>query len=298
MTSPVRPPKGHALINTRRLQSVRGDVERFVSDRLTEDARSASPARAKADPWQLPSPSMERPSTLRSSSGYTRFGETNNAGGEATTMTSRLKPHCIATCSKLPHCLPSYITEAFCGRVIIPEEGSWKQMWDVMVLMLILYSGLIVPFRICFDAPASGLAWGIELFISLTFWRLWLFRTAYLVDDSWSRLPAPSRITTFAHGSGRCVSCDPARTPRYCLKRLVDVIEQRLEAAPAPPAIPAAEATEAAQAGRDLGKAEDILDIDLRIMQLFVLLIKVLCWTPSCLLLVRCCRWCRGWPLW
>ena len=34
--------------------------------------------------------------------------------------------------------------------VIIPEEGSWKLKWDIFVLLLIIYSSVIIPFRISF----------------------------------------------------------------------------------------------------------------------------------------------------
>lgn len=194
-------------------------------------------------------------------------------------MTSRLKPHCIATCSKLPHCLPSYITEAFCGRVIIPEEGSWKQMWDMMVLMLILYSGLIVPFRICFDAPASGLAWGIELFISLTFLAdLWLsFRTAYLVDDSW--VTSPSAITHHYLRTWFWVDA-PAAIPL----ELLDIVSSGSSTSSSSGLkllrllrlFRLLRLLKLLKLDAILERLEDILDIDLRIMQLFVLLIKVL----------------------
>lgn len=45
--------------------------------------------------------------------------------------------------------------------VIIPT-GGWKERWDMLVLALIIYSGVMVPFRVCFDADAVGLMWIVE----------------------------------------------------------------------------------------------------------------------------------------
>ena len=41
--------------------------------------------------------------------------------------------------------------------------GTWKEQWDLVVLVLILYSAAVVPVRVCFDADAKGALWFIEV---------------------------------------------------------------------------------------------------------------------------------------
>ena len=55
-----------------------------------------------------------------------------------------------------------------CIPVTIPE-GTWKENWDLVILFFILYSSVVVPFRICFSAEAGGAMWQFEVFISLFF---------------------------------------------------------------------------------------------------------------------------------
>ena len=52
---------------------------------------------------------------------------------------------------------------------VINPKASWKEMWDLGVLFFILYSALIVPFRICFHAEAVGNLLAFEIFISIFF---------------------------------------------------------------------------------------------------------------------------------
>lgn len=39
--------------------------------------------------------------------------------------------------------------------VILPDS-LWKVAWDLVGMIFIIYQGIIVPFRICFDSQASG----------------------------------------------------------------------------------------------------------------------------------------------
>lgn len=52
--------------------------------------------------------------------------------------------------------------------IFLPTD-PWKETWDVMILMLILYSAVAVPYRICFNAPAEGLVWYCEQFVTVAF---------------------------------------------------------------------------------------------------------------------------------
>ena len=71
--------------------------------------------------------------------------------------------------------------------IIIPTVGSWKQKWDIGILMLILYSSVVVPYRVCFDEDARGVSWIFEASMSFFFlFDVFLnFRTAYFQEGQW-----------------------------------------------------------------------------------------------------------------
>ena len=67
--------------------------------------------------------------------------------------------------------------------IIVPEEGTWKTKWDLLMLFLILYSTMVVPFRVCFpNADAQGFLYVFETFMSFCFLAdvLFSFRLAYM----------------------------------------------------------------------------------------------------------------------
>ena len=70
---------------------------------------------------------------------------------------------------------------------VIYPKSRWKETWDPFILSFILYSAVVVPFRICFDAEAVGFMWDLEVFISLFFTMdvCFNFNTAYPLDDKW-----------------------------------------------------------------------------------------------------------------
>ncbi len=39
--------------------------------------------------------------------------------------------------------------------MILPDS-PWKVIWDLFGMIFIIYQGVVVPFRICFDSQASG----------------------------------------------------------------------------------------------------------------------------------------------
>ena len=73
------------------------------------------------------------------------------------------------------------------GAFIILPSDSWKEGWDLWVLVLILYSAVMVPYRICFDCPPIGSVFIFEQLITTSFITdVFLnFNTAYLKDDRW-----------------------------------------------------------------------------------------------------------------
>ena len=84
-----------------------------------------------------------------------------------------------------------YVLEEEWGHVptngVINPKSRWKETWDLGVLAFILYSSVVVPFRICFSAEAEGNMWLFEVGISFFFIIdvTFNFNPAYSVDDKW-----------------------------------------------------------------------------------------------------------------
>ena len=59
--------------------------------------------------------------------------------------------------------------------------SPWKEKWDTIVLFLILYSAVSVPFRVCFSSEAEGVLWDLELAMTFVFMAdvVFNFNTAY-----------------------------------------------------------------------------------------------------------------------
>jgi CRP-like cAMP-binding protein len=59
--------------------------------------------------------------------------------------------------------------EVLSARGLIMPVGTWKEKWDICILLLILYSAIVVPVRVCFDADAQGVVWLLEVSMTLAF---------------------------------------------------------------------------------------------------------------------------------
>jgi hypothetical protein len=70
--------------------------------------------------------------------------------------------------------------------VIFPVHG-YKEAWDTGMLLLILYSAVVIPFRVCFSSEATGAFWAFELLLSIFFIidLILNFNTAYQEEDRW-----------------------------------------------------------------------------------------------------------------
>lgn len=70
---------------------------------------------------------------------------------------------------------------------IIKETSTFKERWDILMMLLILYSAVAVPFRICFRSEAEGAVFIVEASMSLFFLAdlVISFHTAYLRDGEW-----------------------------------------------------------------------------------------------------------------
>ena len=73
------------------------------------------------------------------------------------------------------------------GACILFPCAPFKEAWDTMVLVLIIYSAVTVPFRVCFSSEATGGAWYLEVCITLLFLvdLVLNFNTAFEEADYW-----------------------------------------------------------------------------------------------------------------
>lgn len=58
------------------------------------------------------------------------------------------------------------------GRIpscIVKETSPFKERWDLVVMLCILYSAIMVPLRICFRSEAEGAIKAFEIAMSLLF---------------------------------------------------------------------------------------------------------------------------------
>jgi len=76
--------------------------------------------------------------------------------------------------------------EAADTYVWFPRQ-AWKQKWDMLIMILILYSCISVPFRIGMMADAVGYMWLFEVCVTLFFLTdlTFNFNTAYLEGPHW-----------------------------------------------------------------------------------------------------------------
>jgi|LauGreDrversion2_2_1035103.scaffolds.fasta_scaffold04374_2 CRP-like cAMP-binding protein len=92
-------------------------------------------------------------------------------------------------------------------QVHLPKNGvflptrPWKESWDMLILVMIMYSAIMVPFRICFDAEAVGYMFIFEQCVTFVFITdvLFNFNTAYLDDTRWV-ISRPRIAVTYLQG--------------------------------------------------------------------------------------------------
>jgi hypothetical protein len=70
---------------------------------------------------------------------------------------------------------------------ILTPSGPRKRQWDLFVMVLVLYSAVALPLRMCFDARAEGVLWSLEASISVVFLAdvFVAFNTAIEIDGAW-----------------------------------------------------------------------------------------------------------------
>ena len=82
-------------------------------------------------------------------------------------------------------------------RIIHPGLPS-KMIWDVCVAVLIVYSVVLIPFRICFSTESTGFSLVLDYVIDVIFAidMVLCFRTAYFLDDGRALVIVPKLIAT------------------------------------------------------------------------------------------------------
>jgi len=74
----------------------------------------------------------------------------------------------------------------YANGVVLPTQ-PWKEIWDLWILGFILYSAVMVPYRICFSAPAEHYMFWMEQAVTISFIIdvCFSFNTAYMEDERW-----------------------------------------------------------------------------------------------------------------
>ena len=82
--------------------------------------------------------------------------------------------------------IPEHAWETVRTGIFFPV-GPRKKAWDAVVMLLILYSVVMVPYRVGFEAQAEGEMWYFEVAVTLFFCAdlLATFNCAYLDGDRW-----------------------------------------------------------------------------------------------------------------
>ena len=85
--------------------------------------------------------------------------------------------------------------EDLVARYIIPPICKWKVRWDFWIGFLIIYSVMVIPYRIGFDVPAEGAGDAFDIVVDVFFFIdiLVNFRTAY-VDEEGNVQTVPEEI--------------------------------------------------------------------------------------------------------
>ena len=64
--------------------------------------------------------------------------------------------------------IPEHAWESVESGIFFPV-APMKKLWDSLVMVLIIYSVIMVPYRVCFEVEAVGGTWLFEVSVSLAF---------------------------------------------------------------------------------------------------------------------------------
>ena len=193
-TSPHASPN---IFNKNRLAIVQADVERLVDERMSREARSPTHRQDQGHSFSRSSQGDDGTNLYQR---FDFFGDSPQNEGMADSPptkgnSSRRRSINQGNIDLLQQESADPWDALRCRGVIIPENGSWKQKWDIVMLIVILYSAVVVPFRICYNAEADGAVWVFEVLVSISFIvdMIFSFRTAFEQESAW--ITSPRKIS-------------------------------------------------------------------------------------------------------
>lgn len=154
----------------------------------TKEEMNSEPGIRKARPSiELPSPPLTPSNAAKKRLTSRTLGSLTSAG----TKSSRNSAYPVLLSTRRMNALTKEIelTEETEGcllaRYIIPPNFWWKLRWDILVGALIIYSILIIPWRICFDIEPDVVATVVDVLVDIIFGidLVFCFRTAFIDGD-------------------------------------------------------------------------------------------------------------------
>jgi len=144
---------------------------------------------------EKPAPPKRRPSLLRgaTSMDLSVGGPRKSAAGSGSNSSGSPSPtgrrqNLLSGKHQVPSVVPEEDWERYVtvlDNFLLFPLGRFKFKWDLVMMGLIIYSCISVPFRLGLNHPAAGTWWGIELIVSLCFVAdvILTFNTAFLDGD-------------------------------------------------------------------------------------------------------------------
>ena len=92
----------------------------------------------------------------------------------------------------------AHLIKADSSKWVVRCDGWQRLLWDFIVFLLLVYVGLVTPYRLGFDRPATGAAWRFDVAVDFAFCFdvLLTFRTSYVVGATGVEEMAPRRIVS------------------------------------------------------------------------------------------------------
>ena len=165
-----------------------------------------------------------------------------------------------------------------CYPILLPAS-AWKEKWDLVVMLLIVYSAVTVPVRVCFASDAEGWLWYFEVAMSFAFlFDLSLnFRMAYHRDGERGELVTDRREIAVRYLSGWFWIDAPSSLPVEVIELLLpdDVDTSNLALLRALRVFRLVRLLKLLKLDALLGRLEELLDVNLRIVKLVFLVVKM-----------------------
>ncbi|CAJ1380899.1 unnamed protein product [Effrenium voratum] len=161
------------VLNADRTQPIPLALLRVASPDPTEE-RTAEPGMRKARPSiELPSPPLTPSTSARHSKRLSHFKSLTSFTSTGTKSSRNSSYPILLSTRRLGPSGQIEMTEetedCLLQRYIIPPSYRWKLRWDILVGALIIYSVLIIPWRISFDIDPDPLATVFEILVDIIF---------------------------------------------------------------------------------------------------------------------------------